>query len=318
MRVAITGVSGYLGQLVARELDADPAVEQILGLDLVPSKFSSPRFSFARADVLTADFQKLLRGTDVFIHLAFIVTPPDKKLAARIDQINVEGSRRAFREAARAGVTRIIYSSSIAAYGAHPDNPEFLREDAPLRPNPDWYYSRTKGAVEKFLDEFQSEQPGLRIIRFRPSIFLGPTLTNPMTNLYTSRVLADLNPGLKVAFTWDADVASAFRPALRHEKSDSFNLSGDGPLTTGELGRLLRKPVLRLPPRLALPPLRAAARLGLLSREQFEWVESGTRGSITVSTEKARKTLGWQPRFDSAGAVLEFVRQSAKIDTRNR
>jgi len=309
MKAAITGVSGYLGQLVARELDADPAVEKILGLDLAPSKFSSPKFSFTRADVLTADFRKLLEGTDVFIHLAFIVTPPDRKLAARIDQINVDGSRRVFREAARAGVPRIIYSSSVAAYGTHPDNPDFLREDAPLRPNPDWYYSRTKGEVEKFLNAFQLEQPGLQIIRFRPTIFVGPTLNNPVTNLYTSRFLVNLNPDLKVAFTWDGDVASAFRLALHHQKSDIFNLSGDGPLNTEELGRLLRKPVLRLPLRLILPPLRIGQRLGIVTREQYEWVEWGNRGSITVSTEKARKVLGWKPRFDTAGAVLEFVRQ---------
>jgi hypothetical protein len=40
-----------------------------------------------------------------------------------------------------------------------------------------------------------------------------------------------------------------------------------------------------------------------------DWVDVATRGSILVSADRAKERLGWKPRFDSAGALLEFARQ---------
>ena len=61
---------------------------------------------------------------------------------------------------------------------------------------------------------------------------------------------------------------------------------------------------------------RAAAAVGLISGPMLEWIVT-LQGSICVSADRARERLGWRPRFDSAGALLEFARRGgARKDTR--
>jgi nucleoside-diphosphate-sugar epimerase len=69
---------------------------------------------------------------DVVVHLAFMVTGAASDAAIR--SINIEGTLNAFRAAAIAGARRFVYSSSVAAYGFHPDNPIGMTEDWPVRP----------------------------------------------------------------------------------------------------------------------------------------------------------------------------------------
>ena len=73
MKVAITGVAGNLGRSVAWALAADPAVESILGLDLVAPSGRIPKLSYVQTDICNADCARLFEGLDVVFHLAFAV-----------------------------------------------------------------------------------------------------------------------------------------------------------------------------------------------------------------------------------------------------
>ena len=306
MKVAITGISGYLGQLLARKLQDDPAVSSILGLDLVEPLFHFPKMSFEYADVRSADFAELLKDIDVVYHLAFVVSPPKDLSNAQIDRINIDGSRRVFEGAIRAGVKKIIYSSSIAAYGAHPDNPARLTEDSLLRPNKEWYYSRTKGEVELILDNLQKEHPETVFIRFRPSIFIGPTTDNQLGGLLSARWLLCLQKGLDFGLCWDADITDAFHLALKYNQSDIFNLAGDGTMTIEQVSDLIGKKVLHLKLDWVLPLVKVAAYLRLVAPGHIAWMDIAMRHPINVSAERAKEKLGWQPRFDSSGALREY------------
>jgi UDP-glucose 4-epimerase len=309
MKVALTGVSGYLGQLILRLLDKHRGVESILGLDIAPCPFPSPKYAFETADMRTADFKTLLKDVDVLYHLAFVVEPPKGMTIKTIDEINIQGSKNVLRGALAAGVSKIIVASSIAAYGVHPDNPEVLTETSPLRPNADWYYSRAKGEIEAFLDALQEQHPETTIIRFRPSTFLGPSIRNPIGKQYLSRSLIGLKKGYRVDHCWDEDVAEAFVLALSYEKSDTFNLAGENPITLDDAARLLGKKMIYLNHGLVSFAVRIAAALGLVAPGLHDWVHVATRGSILVSANRAKEQLGWKPRFDSAGALLEFAKQ---------
>jgi UDP-glucose 4-epimerase len=116
MKVALTGVSGYLGQLILPLLDKHEGIESVLALDIVPCPFRSPRYSFQTADMRTADFETLLKGVDVLYHLAFVVEPPKGMKIETIDEINIEGTTRVLLEAVAVGVSKIVLASSIAAY----------------------------------------------------------------------------------------------------------------------------------------------------------------------------------------------------------
>jgi UDP-glucose 4-epimerase len=309
MKVALTGVSGYLGQLILPLLDKHLGVESILGLDIAPCPFHSPKCSFQTADMRTADFKTLLKGMDVLYHLAFVVEPPKGMTIKTIDEINIQGSKNVLQGAVAAGVSKIIVASSIAAYGAHPDNPEVLTEESPLRPNADWYYSRAKGEIETFLDDLQGQHPEITIIRFRPSTFLGPSISNPMGKQYLSRSLIGTKKGYRIDHCWDQDVAEAFVLALSYDRSGTFNLAGGNPITLDDAARLLEKKVIYLNHGLVSFVVRIAAALGLVPPGIRDWVDVATRGSILVSSDLAKERLGWRPRFDSAGALCEFARQ---------
>ena len=315
MKVAVTGAAGYLGRSVLRFLSEDPSITSVLGLDIVPPKFTHPKFSFQHADVRTADFKEIFSGFDAVCHLAFIVQPPRKMPMNVIDEINVTGSRRVFEGAIDAGVERIVCASSVAAYGVRPDNPEVLTEDSPLRPNENWYYSRTKGRVEALLDDLQERHPNTTVIRLRPSVFLGPGIDNSLGRQFAAPFLVCFDRNMKLDLCWVEDVAEAFRLALHHRGSDAFNLAGDAPLTMEELGRLTGKRVLQLRRGLVLSILRTARTLRLVGDGELEWLKVAAVHPLLVSSKKAKEKLGWKPRYDAAGTLLEFIRQRRLLNT---
>jgi len=108
---------------------------------------------------------------DALVHLAFVVT--EARPRAEVDAINVGGSANVFTAATQAGVTRIVYSSSIAAYGVVPGHPSRSRRtrrastSLALRTRP------PKFEVEAWLDRFEALQPNVAVARLRPAILLG-------------------------------------------------------------------------------------------------------------------------------------------------
>ena len=308
MKIAMTGISGYLGHLVLSRLVAHPQVESILGLDLNPPRLSSPKLKFEKADVCSADFERLLQGCDVLYHLAFIVQPPRGFSMDKIDFINIEGSKRVFSGAAKAGVPKIIYSSSVAAYGAHEDNPVGLTEDHPLRPNSDWYYSRAKGQVESYLNEFQAAHPQVTLIRFRPCTFLGPTVDNTLADRFKHFLILTFSENYIMDFCWDEDVADAFVLALNYPRSNIFNLVGDKPINDEKIAALLGKRLIRLSPVWLAPLAKVAAKVWIVGTGMADWALAAQHGLILVSNARAKKELNWKPRYDQQGAIVAFAR----------
>ena len=79
-----------------------------------------------------------------------------------------------FEAAAKAGAKRICYASSVAAYGFHDDNPDWLTEDIPPRGSPEHPYSHQKAEVERVLGEVLLRHPNTVAYAFRPCIVAGP------------------------------------------------------------------------------------------------------------------------------------------------
>jgi nucleoside-diphosphate-sugar epimerase len=305
MKVAVTGISSYLARTVFPLLDADPALEEIRGLDLKEPSFRSAKLRFQRADVRDPGLARFLQGCDALIHMAFIVMPIRDEAMA--DDININGSKNVFRAAAQAGLRKIVYSSSVAAYGAWPDNPEFITEDQPIRGMPTFYYSRAKAAVELFLNEFQKEHPNLVITRLRPCIFVGPTIENAVKDLVGALIVPRF-PGrnLKLQLVWDEDVAQAIHLAVRGDFPGAFNLAGDNPITMPDLAKVLGRPCLPLPFGLASAAIKILWPLHLSGQLSPGWIEC-IRDSIIVSSEKAKRVLGWKPSCDTAGALRRLM-----------
>ncbi len=132
--VAVTGVSGFLGQRLLPLLDASPHIDRVIGLDVRDPARQARKLDFHRVDVLGTPLAPFLRGAAAIVHLAAVVGAiPDEELVRRV---NVDGTRRLLDAATEAGVRKFIRPSSVAVYGAWANNPVPLTEDAPLRPSP--------------------------------------------------------------------------------------------------------------------------------------------------------------------------------------
>ena len=93
-----------------------------------PASQGLEKTEYRQGDVLDRDAVQALAGeADVLVHLAFIIVGGREETRS----INLEGSRNVF-EVAR-GVKRLVYTSSVAAYGFHEENPQPLTEDVPAR-----------------------------------------------------------------------------------------------------------------------------------------------------------------------------------------
>ena len=87
--------------------------------------------------------------------------------------MNLEGSRNVFEAAAAGGAKRLVYASSVAAYGFHADNPPLLTEDIPARGTERHYYSAQKAELERVLREVLDGTDTAAYV-FRPCIVAGP------------------------------------------------------------------------------------------------------------------------------------------------
>ncbi len=127
MRVVVTGGAGQLGSRLLRRLAHDRKVKAITCIDLRPHAIASPKITAVKCDVRDPDIARHIEGHDALVHLAFVVT--EARPRPEVEAINVGGSANVFAAAARCGVSRIVYSSSIAAYGVVPGHPQPITEE---------------------------------------------------------------------------------------------------------------------------------------------------------------------------------------------
>src|SRR5918992_1363730 len=168
LTVAVTGPTGDLGRSIVDALERSRAVRRIVGMarrPFEPGERGWRKTEYRQGDVTdAASVRGLVDGAHVVVHLAFAILTASK--ATR--ELNVEGSRRVFEEAAKAGVERICYASSVAAYGFHADNPDWLTEEIPPRGSPEHPYSHQKAEVERVLGEVLRRRRRTVAYVFRP------------------------------------------------------------------------------------------------------------------------------------------------------
>jgi UDP-glucose 4-epimerase len=314
MRVVVTGSTGNVGTRVIAALAAEPAVDSVLGIarrvpDPVPTGTE-----FAAADIAADDLSPLLRGADVVIHLAWLIQPGrDERVTAAV---NVEGSRRVFDAAARAGVGAIVHASSVGAY-APGSKVQPVDESWPTTGIASSFYSRHKVAAERQLDALERERQDLRVVRLRPGLifqrpaaseirrlFIGPLLPGALVRPELIPVVPE-HPRLRVQAVHTDDVADAYRRAAISEARGAFNIATEPVLDGPALARLLGARTIPVSHRL----LRAAAALSFtlhLQPTEPGWLDLAF-GVPLLDTSRARRELGWSPLVSSTDALLELL-----------
>jgi UDP-glucose 4-epimerase len=301
MKLLITGSASRLANASLPVLLNDERVKNIVGFDLKPSSFSHPHFQFHNTDVRDNDLAAHFVDVDAVIHLAFI---DDNGLLGQrrfdrdyIRSVNVTGTQNVARLAAEHRVKTLICVSSAIVYGFSRENPPFVTEDQPLKTVERFYYAEDKVAVEQWLDEFEQQQPDLRIVRLRPHCILGEHAQPLITALLKQPFHPVFNdPQPLVQCVSEMDVAGALLRALFSNVTGAFNLATDQVASL----YLVQQHLHRYSPPIPYALARRLHRLAWRYTSRYGdpgWFE-GMQYSLTVANDKAKRELGWFPTLD--------------------
>ena len=295
--IAVTGASGFVGR----------ALCQALAGQGVPFRavVRSPDEGLPHAWVVgnigsDTDWTAALQGVSCIVHCAARVhvmhdTETDPLAAFR--RVNVEGTRQLAHSAARAGVRRLVFLSSLKVLGEQ--TAPGLRFNSDTPPAPEDAYGRSKWEAEQALWAV-SELTGLEVVVVRPPLVHGPGVKANFL-----RLMQAVARGLPLPFGQVhnqrsllalGNLTDLLQLCTRHPDAPGqvFLASDDQDVSTPELVRELAAAMGR-PPRLLPVPvswLRWAGRLtGRL--HQIERLI----GSLQVDIGHTREVLDWSPRL---------------------
>jgi nucleoside-diphosphate-sugar epimerase len=315
MKVAIVGATGNVGSALLRALGDDERVREIVGIARRRPDRDMPKVTWQPADIATDDLEPALAGADVVVHLAWLIQPSRDERATYA--VNVEGSRRVFEAAARAGAGALVYASSVGAYSPGPKD-RAVDESWPTGGIATSFYSRHKAAVERILDRFETDHQHMRVARLRPGLifqreaaseirryFAGPLLPGPLVRRGLIPVVPR-TPRLRFQAVHADDVADAYRRVIaQRDARGAYNIAAEPVLDPGELARLLHAREVPVPAAV----LRTLADLTWRLRLQptpAGWLDLAL-GVPIMDTTRARTELGWEPRRSAGDALLELL-----------
>lgn len=319
--VAVTGPTGEIGISAVTALEHEPAVDAIVGMSrrpFDPVTHGWQKTSYRRGDILDRDaVDDLLAEADVVIHLAFSVMGSREESA----RINLRGSRNVFEATVAANrPRRLVYTSSVAAYGYHADNPVPLTENTPARGSDEHYYSAQKAASERLLAEITEGSP-VETFVLRPCIVAGAGATAMADAMPWNQLPGPLravvkavpilkpvvpDPGVPLQLVHHDDVAAAIAlAATAPAPPGAYNIAGDGVVTVADVAKALGGRPVRVPAVAATAASAALSRVPLVP-SMLEWLHTA-RTSMVMDTTKAKTQLGWRPVYTSAETLAALA-----------
>lgn len=309
-KVAVTGGSGFIGQLALKRLLLMPEVHEVHVFDIrPPAQLHSNRLFFHRLDLTKemADSQlaEILaeRGVKLLIHAALFID--QGRFSSSRREVESIGTFHVLNAAAEARIERLIVLSSTFVYGADAANPNFLKETSPL-PRSGPGYLMTRVDVEHQVADFAKSYPKVKCLTLRFATILGPNAEHSLAQYFLSGLVPKIlgyDPLLQ--FLHEEDASRAVLLALHSDQSGVFNIVGRGilPLSTGfHICGRLAFPV----PSLGMEStfnLGHFLRLWKISGSmaplfQYPWLADGTR---------AKEELGFEAEFSSRQALKSMV-----------
>jgi len=298
MRVLVTGATGFVGRALVNALLEEGI--KVVGVGRRQVDFHKFTYHAVQDFAAFDDWQPILQGCDIVVHLAARVHVMDEQSEnslAAFRQVNVDGTLRLASEAAKAGVKRFIYMSSVKVNGecTQPGQP-FTEEDTA---HPEDAYGLSKLEAEQGLFLI-ARQTGIAVVIIRPPLVYG----NGVKANFASMMRA-VKRGIPLplgaihnqrSFVYVRNLVNFIRVCMHHPKaanqvflvSDGHDLS-----TTEQLTRCAQ--ALGVKSRLLPVPQGwltfCAALLGK------DAVAQRLCGNLQLDISKARSRLGWTPPF---------------------
>jgi nucleoside-diphosphate-sugar epimerase len=308
MNVFVTGATGFVGTALLRRLNQESyhlraAVRPGWRGERLPSTVETV---VAPSLSETSDYFRVLQGIDVVVHLAarvHVMADDAVDPLAEFRKVNVAGTERLARQAAAAGVRRLLFLSSVKVNGEGSMRP-YREEDPPAPEDP---YGVSKREAEELLRRVAAET-GLDVVIIRPPLVYGPGVkANFLRLLETVRRGTPLpfsSINNKRSFIGLENLVDAIATCTAHPLAAgrTYLVSDGDDVSTPELVRKIAS-ACDAPARLFPVPV-PFMRLGGLLAGKRKAVDRLV-GSLTVDTTKIRRELGWRPPFSMEQGLAE-------------
>ena len=180
MKVIVTGAAGFVGSRVVERLRSGG--HDVIGVDRAATDLDSGALEpIIRVDLAHAALDEVFAGADALVHLAG---------AFPVDAVSLEGAAedldivvRVLEHAAAVGVRQALVLSTAMVYGAWPDNPVPLTEDAPVRPNPEFAFAVERAELERRAFEWRTARPSVSLAVLRPTVIVADGLPSRVARL---------------------------------------------------------------------------------------------------------------------------------------
>ena len=299
MRFLITGANGFVGKSLCAEL--------LLRGETACAAVRSARLVLDDTEVVVVgtidnetDWGTALSGVDVVIHLAarvHVMKEVSNDPLAEFLKVNFAGTENLARQAAQAGVKRLVYVSSIKVNGESTTQFQpYLETD---EPDPRDAYGISKWRAEQVLQRI-AQETGLEVVIVRPPLIYGPGVKGNFISL-----LAAVDKGIPLPLAGasnarsllyvgnlvDALIACATHPAA---SGRTYMLSDGAAVSTAKLVDKMAAALGRRSRSFYFPPglLRVIAAVSGRSAHVGRLL-----GSLWVNDQKIRSELGWHPPF---------------------
>ncbi|HTB90895.1 MAG TPA: hopanoid-associated sugar epimerase [Steroidobacteraceae bacterium] len=327
MKALVTGATGFVGAAVARALLREQWQVRVL------ARRGSDRRNLRSLDVEVSEgdltdmdsLQRAAQGCDGLFHVA-----ADYRLGARdpaeLYRANVEGTRNVLSAAHRAGVRRIVYTSSVATIGIPADGTPGDEQSANSLDNMIGHYKRSKYLAEEVVRE--AAQGGISVVIVSPSTPVGPGDVKPtptgllVLDAAAGRMPAYVDTGLNIVHV--DDVAAGHLLAYERGRPGERYILGGQDMSLREILEVIARLEGRTPPRVRLPygvvlPIaylaEGFARLsGRSGRITLEGVRM-SRKKMFFSSAKAVRELGyrWRPPVQAFEDAIRWFRDNGLL-----
>ena len=266
----------------------------------------APGVTWRVLDVRDPSLSGRLGSVDTIVHLA-IDTGIDRAEHG-LRSLNVRGTQTVLTAAAAAGVRRVVLCTSAMVYGALPENPVPLDEDAPLQAVPDGALISDLLEMEQLAVRAPRTHPGLEVTVLRPATVVGPGIDSLLTRHFEApRLLVVRGSSPRWQFCHVDDLVAAIVLAALGEVTGVVTVGSEGSMGQEEVELVTGMRRIELPLSLAFGTAERLHRVGVLPAPASDlhyvvhpWVVPSTR----------LRAAGWRPAYDNQtalGVLLEQV-----------
>jgi nucleoside-diphosphate-sugar epimerase len=300
MSILVTGSTGFVGTVLIERLIKDQFSVSASVRNASTNKFNSAVNCIDIGQLTSSlDWSHALRGITTIVHLAaraHITNDKSRDPLAEYRYINVDCSLNLGRQAARSGVKRFVYVSSIKVNGEFTIlGKPFTEKDIPM---PQDFYGISKYEAELGLRAIAKEF-GMELVIIRPPLVYGPRVkANFLTMMNWLRQGIPLPLGSitknRRSFVFLDNLVDLINVCISHPAAanQTFLVSDDEDLSTVGLFERMALALGRPAKLIALPPVLITLGAKLLGRR---YIAQRLCSSLQVDIKKTKDLLGWSP-----------------------